>query len=462
MRALTVLVLALLLPAAATAGAGEDRPSPLPCTLHVRVLDNGLTVIAAPFPGPGVVAFFAGVRAGSRDEVAGGRSGFAHLFEHMMFRGTERTPEERYRLLLQRLGADSSAYAWDDQTVYYLVGPTEGLPTMMEAEADRFRNLSYSREVFETEARAVLGEYQKDRADPWNGMLEAMQRAAFTAHPYRHTTMGTLEDIRRMPGLYEESRTFYAEHYGPKSTVVAVVGDVDPGEVMRLAERSFGTWERETVTSEPVAESEQTEPRTVDLLRDGPVGPRLLIGYRIPGFSTADSTSSAISVALELALGRTSPLYRRLVLDESVALDIEVWDWPHRDPFLAMVAVRLRDAAEAGRVEREVQAAISALGDEHDGEPAQAARRVVAVDRARSHLLFGTLLGLEAARDLANELVFYATITGDPRAFEQHLARLSEVGPDDVARVARELLTPAHRTTVRLARAPSIAPTGSP
>lgn len=86
----------------------------------------------------------------------------------------------------------------------------------------------------------------------------------------------------------------------------------------------------------------------------------------------------------------------------------------------------------------------------------------MAVAGARSHLLFDALLGLEAARDLANKLVFFATVTGNPRAFEQHLARLSEVRPDDVVRVARELLTPAHRTTVRLARAPTASPGGTP
>jgi len=154
-----IMPLALLLVLAgavsgSTRASGEDI---FPFAVHETTLDNGFKVVAVPYDSPGTVAHLLVVRTGSRDEVEPGHSGFAHFFEHMMFRGTERYSQDAYNDELKSMGADSNAFTSDDRTVYYIVGPAAKLETMMDIESDRFKNLEYTEEGFKKEALAVLG-----------------------------------------------------------------------------------------------------------------------------------------------------------------------------------------------------------------------------------------------------------------------------------------------------------------
>ena len=126
-----------------------------------RRLDNGLTVISVPYDAPGIVAYYTVVRTGSRNEVEEGLTGFAHFFEHMMFRGTPRYTSEQYNDALKQFGVDSNAFTTDDWTCYHITAPAAALEKIVELEADRFQNLQYDQPGFQKEARAVLGEYNK-------------------------------------------------------------------------------------------------------------------------------------------------------------------------------------------------------------------------------------------------------------------------------------------------------------
>src|SRR5438067_443536 len=137
-------------------GAGSEKIFPLP--FRQTTLDNGLTVLSVPFDSPGIIAYYTDVRTGSRNEVEKGLSGFAHFFEHMMFRGTEKYPQEKYNDVLKALGANSNAFTSDDWTCYHLTVPAAALAQVVELESDRFRNLKYDEPAFQKEARAVLGE----------------------------------------------------------------------------------------------------------------------------------------------------------------------------------------------------------------------------------------------------------------------------------------------------------------
>src|SRR5262249_17486264 len=149
------------------------------------------------------------VRTGARNEVEPGKSGYAHLFEHMMFRGGEHfTPEQRDSIL-KRAGASVNAYTSDDRTVYHTLLSKEDLDKVMELEADRFQRLKYSPDIYKTETRAVLGEYNKNSANPLNKLEEVLRATAFDKHTYKHTAMGFLEDIEDMPNQYEYSWLFY-------------------------------------------------------------------------------------------------------------------------------------------------------------------------------------------------------------------------------------------------------------
>jgi zinc protease len=153
---------------------------------------------------PEVVALYIVVNVGSRNEVEPGRTGFAHLFEHIMFRGTEKFPPERWEAIMQDAGAQTNAYTSDDRTVYHAVFSKEDLEPILELEADRFQNLKYSEDVFRTETRAVLGEYNKNFADPMRKLVDRSPGGLHHPHvpPRDHRFV---EDVENMPNMYDVS-----------------------------------------------------------------------------------------------------------------------------------------------------------------------------------------------------------------------------------------------------------------
>ena len=219
-------VLAVMV-ASVTCAFGQASGDLFPFEVHEKKLANGLTVLVIPTDHPDIVALQIPVRVGSRNEVEEGRSGFAHFFEHMMFRGTDRFSADAYNEVLKRAGADSNAYTTNDFTNYHTTFSKADLGTVLELEADRFMHLKYAAPAFETEARAVLGEYNKNFADPINQLIENQRDTAFAKHTYKHTTMGFIRDIERMPQMFDYSRTFFDRFYRPERTTVIVAGDVD-------------------------------------------------------------------------------------------------------------------------------------------------------------------------------------------------------------------------------------------
>jgi zinc protease len=184
-RVITTLALAVLslgarppatsaAPAAQKGAALADAPSAFPFPVVEKTLPNGLRVYVVHYDSPGLVAYYSVVRTGSRNEVEPGRSGFAHFFEHMMFRGTDRYSTEKYNDVIKSMGADSNAFTSDDLTVYHILAGKTALPKIVEIEADRFQNLKYKEAEFQKEARAVLGEYNKSASNPLQKMVEAL------------------------------------------------------------------------------------------------------------------------------------------------------------------------------------------------------------------------------------------------------------------------------------------------
>ena len=177
------IFLGILFVTAVSLAAGESGPSKIfPYDYRVKDLKNGLRVVVIRTDYPGIVALQIPVQTGSRNEVEKGKSGFAHFFEHMMFRGTEKYSSDMYAHILKNAGADSNAYTSDDLTNYHTTFSKEDLEKILEIEADRFENLKYSESDFKTESRAVLGEYNKNSADPVQKMIEVQRNAAFEKH----------------------------------------------------------------------------------------------------------------------------------------------------------------------------------------------------------------------------------------------------------------------------------------
>src|SRR5215467_1023337 len=232
-----------------------------PYKYDIEDLENGLRLITVPTEYPHLVALYIVVRAGSRNEVEPGKSGFAHLFEHLMFRGTDRFSSEQYDEILKNAGADHNAYTTDDRTVYHIVFSREDLEEMMMLEADRFQNLKVPIDLFRTETRAVLGEYNKNASSPLTKLIEVTRDSAFTTHPYKHTTMGFISDIEDMPNLYDYSLEFFDRYYRPQNTTIIVAGEARRESVLQMVHKYWGDWRRGGYTAEIPAEPRQNGER---------------------------------------------------------------------------------------------------------------------------------------------------------------------------------------------------------
>src|SRR5262249_36486566 len=168
-----------------------------------KTLPNGLKVIVVRTGFPNVVSIQIPVQTGARNEIEPGKTGFAHFFEHMMFRGTAAYPPERYQAIVTQAGARQNAYTSDDFTNYHTTFAKQDLEMVLKIEADRFQHLDYPIEPFKTESRAVLGEYNKNSANPMAKLIEVMKEKAFTTHTYKHTAMGFIQDIEDMPNQFD-------------------------------------------------------------------------------------------------------------------------------------------------------------------------------------------------------------------------------------------------------------------
>jgi zinc protease len=214
----------------------------LPFRATEHALAHGLKVIVVPTGFPNLVSIDIPVQTGSRNEVEAGKSGFAHFFEHLMFRGTPNTPPEKYRELMARAGARDNASTGDDRTHYYATFAKEDLESILAVYADMFQNLAYPESDFKTEARAILGEYNKNSAEPLEKLFEVQRDAFYQKHTYKHTTMGFLRDIENMPNEYAYSKVFFQRWYRPQYTTIIVAGDVTAEQVMPLVDKYWGGW----------------------------------------------------------------------------------------------------------------------------------------------------------------------------------------------------------------------------
>jgi zinc protease len=407
------------------------------------VLDNGLPVVAVPLDTPGIAAHYVAVRAGSRNETEPGRSGFAHFFEHMMFRGTVHTTPERYNDVLKRLGADGNAFTTDDWTCYHVVAASSGLPTVMELEADRFMNLKYGLEAFQKEAAAVLGEYNKNASIPFNALFEKLHDTAYTTHTYKHTTMGFLKDIEDMPNQYDYSLAFFERWYRADNAILVVAGDIVPEDVFELARRYYGAWRPGVTPLATPVEPDQTEERVAHIPWAAPTLPLLAMAFHAPAFDPDDREGRALDVLAQAYFAPTSALHKELVLDRQWVDWLSAGAEDRRDPGVFVVLARIK---ESGRVD-EVRAAIErtlALA----GSTELTAERLANVT---SRVRYGFLSGLKTPDQVAATVCHYAQLTGATSTIDRSFATLQAVSAKDLSRAAARVFRPESRTVVTLA-----------
>lgn len=413
-----------------------------PYPYRTETLANGLTVIMVPVPSPGLIAYYTIVRSGSRDEVEPGKSGFAHFFEHMMFRGTKKYPAGVYDRIVTRMGADANAFTTDDFTAYHLEFAKEDLEQVIDIESDRFQNLDYETSAFQTEAGAVYGEYRKSVTDPFFLLDEKLRDLAYDAHPYKHTTMGFEADIKAMPQAYEYSRSFFRRLYRPENVVLLIVGDVDADKTLDLVRKYYGPWrpgyQAPAIPSEPPQKAE----RTGEVVYPGQTLPILAIAYKGDAFEPDNPAYVAALVLGDLAFGKTGELYKKLVVQEQ-KVEFIVADIPmNRDQPLFTIVAMVKNEADVGYVRDEVYRTVKTF----QTRPADPAR----LDMVRRHNKYGFLMELDSPGGVARALARPVALAGRLEAVERLYSSLDRVTPAQVQHAAQKYFTPERRTVMVL------------
>jgi zinc protease len=407
-----------------------------------KELDNGLQAILIPMEGSGLVSYYSVVRTGSRDEWEAGRSGFAHFFEHMMFRGTENFPGTVYDSIITSIGANANAYTSDDLTVYHLNFSNEDLEKVMQLESDRFQYLQYPEDEFQTEAGAVYGEYRKNRTNPFSVAIEKLREIAYDVHTYKHTTMGFEADIKNMPNLYEYSLSFYERYYRPENVIIVITGDFNPENTFKLIQNYYGSWKPGYVKPEITPEPPQQEPRFTEVDYEGRTLPIILMGYKMDAFDPSNKDFVASKLLDALAFGQVSDIYKKLVLEEQKVQFIAGSASNNRDPGLFMIYSMVKDEKDIDYVRNEILNTLNKF-------------RTIPVDEKlledlKKRQKYSFLMNLDTPERVAAALPFYLSLQGRIEIIDEFYSRIDEITPQDIMNAANKYFVDTNRNEVIL------------
>jgi zinc protease len=407
-----------------------------------ETLDNGLTIYMIPMESPGVIAYYSVVRTGSRDEVEPGKTGFAHFFEHMMFHGTVKYPAAARESIMTSMGANPNAFTSDDITAYHGVYAKEDLEKVIDLESDRFQNLHYELQDFQTEAGAVYGEYRKNVTSPFAILSEKMQDLAYDVHTYKHTTMGFEADIKAMPEAFDYSKSFFNRFYRPENVVLVIVGDIDPPATLELLKKYYSGWQKGYKPSDVPKEPPHTKERTAEVSFPGKTLPILDITYQGDALDATNIDFAAAMLLSDLAFGETSDLYKKLYLQEqkveSINADVPV----NRDAPLFEIYAMVKKAEDVNYVRDEIYRTL----EESKTKPVDATK----LENLKKRNKYGFLMGLDTPERVAGGLARFIAITGGIEVIDQLYTTMDKVTPADIMHAAQKYYVPEHRSVIVL------------
>jgi zinc protease len=421
-------------------GAAAAGPVTLPhSTIREKALPNGLRILMIENHDAPVINVQVWYHVGSKNELAG-KTGFAHLFEHLMFDGTKNIGPDQFSDYVVRSGGTDNAYTTEDATIFWETIPSNNLPAVLWLEADRMRNLQITERVFKTE-REVVKEERRQRLDnqPYGTVVEVLYQNAFKVHPYQHQTIGSMEDLDR--ASIDDIRQFYDTNYVPSNATLVMVGDFEPVEAEALAEKYFGPLPASpppprVIPQEPV----QTSKRVLKIVRDVAL-PAFVEGYHMPADGTPDAYPLRLASEI-LSEGDSSRIRRRLVYEKQVALDAQSAGNFTEDPNLFFVLGVMNATHTPEEGEREVDDEIARLRN----EPVSAYE----LETAKNQILREFILSRETTKSRADELGYDAEILKDPELVNTELARFLAVTAEDIQRVARRYFVPENMTVVEV------------
>jgi len=432
------LILSALLPLAAA--AADDWPIPI----EVRKLDNGLTVVVSPDRSAPVVGVSLVYHVGMRLEPRG-RTGFAHLFEHLMFQGTPKAPKGVFDKVTSGAGGWNNGSTRPDFTNYIEAVPVAGLETMLWLEADRMKTLDFNPETLKNQQDVVKEEIRVNvKNSPYGGFMWIdINQLAFDKWENNHDGYGSFEDLDR--ASLDDVRSFHRDFYGPNNAVLSIAGDVTPARAFALAQKYFGGIPKRAVPprtdfSEALLETPRrlTQPDALAQV------PALAAGWRMPDRGSPDQAPMAVLGEL-LTGGNASTLYQGLVKGREIALGIEglyglTSPWEYAGPTLFTVFAMYKPNSNAD--------AVLAAMDEEIAKIAKAGPDTAALQRVKTRMLADWYNGLEGFVERADTLARLQTLWGDAGVARRIPQWIAAVSAADVQRVAARYLAPQRRAAI--------------
>ena len=406
----------------------------------MTTLPNGMKVVLLEDHSTPIVHLQMWYHVGSKNEKAG-RTGFAHLFEHMMFKGSKNVEPEGHPSYISSVGGQSNAYTNEDATVFWETVPAQYLPLILWLEADRLASLRIEERVFKTE-REVVKEERRMRIEnqPYGRLQEIIADHAFTVHPYKHPVIGSMKDLEA--ASVEDVREFFQTYYVPNNATAVLVGDFDSKEALALVTQFLG---RVPKSDQPVPrdipkEPKQTKERRVTINEEWPL-PAVVVAHHITFDGNADSYPLHIASKI-LSDGQSSRIYRKLVYDKGLALAAFGGGNIIEDPNL-FFAVAL---VQPGHTPEEAANALIAELDRLRNEPVSAAE----LQQAKNQFARDYILGRESNQSKADQLGHAVVIHNDIKTADGEFDIFQGLTTADVQRVARTYFTPENRIVLTI------------
>ena len=429
----------------ATAMDAVARLDQLALEASLHELDNGLRVVLQRDASLPLVAINLWYHVGSKNERPG-RTGLAHLFEHMLFQGSQNVGTNDHFKHVQQVGGVANGSTWYDRTNYYETLPSNHLELGLWLESDRMGFLlpAMTQEKLDTQRDVVINE-RRQRVDnqPYGRAFERLHELLYPeGHPYRWPVLGYVPDLEATS--LDDVSDFFRRYYAPTNAVLTLVGDIDPDRDLARVERFFGEIPRgPEIDPVRAVDGERTARR--ELLHDRVELERLYVGFRAPAYLESEWRAGDL-LATVLSDGKTSRLYRDLVLTKQLAQDVSAFLFPTEiEATFAIVAT-----ARPGVSRETLEAALwEALAEELDAGPAPEA-----VERARNKTLVGLFESLQSYDQRADMLSRYTTFFGDPNQLGRIAAEYAELAPEDLRRFGSAHLGPELATLVEVAPQP--------
>jgi len=438
-RLLTTGALAAAIVLAAR-GTPEAASRPPRFQYQITTLPNGLTVVLSEDHSTPIVHVNLTYHVGSKNEKPG-RTGFAHLFEHLMFKGSKNVQPEAHTSMLASIGGQSNAYTTDDETVFWETVPAQYLPLTLWLEADRMATLRIDKDTFEGE-REVVKEERRMRIDnqPYGRLNEIIYDQAFTVHPYKHATIGSMVDLEA--ASVDDVRDFYQTYYVPANATLVLVGDFDTPQAVGLVGQYLGRVPRaeKPVPRDIPQEPAQTKEKRVTLQEPWPL-PAVVVAYHVTKDGNPDSYPLHIAAKV-LSDGQTSRIYKKLVYEKQMAVAAFGNANLIEDPnlFYAVAIV------QPGHSTEEVTNALIAELDRLKTEPITDHELQRTKNQFARDYIFGRLSNQQKAGQLSHAVVIH----GDIRTADGEFDIFQNITIGDVQRVARTYFRPENRLVLTL------------